>query len=176
MSPSRASRIRLPASRSSIRVLLRSAASRTGPEPCVDVSMVAEKSHARWVDRFAGKHVRLDLTGDPALACITEPELTVVLDNLLANAFKFVPDDGTCAIELGASEGRVIVAVQDDGPGVPPEALETIFERFATGGVPESSFGIGLALCRRIIEERSGTLRAESRDAGSRFIVDLPGC
>jgi two-component system sensor histidine kinase ChvG len=78
----------------------------------------------------------------------------------------------------------LIVTVDDDGPGIPPENLETIFERFYTSRPKGKAFGgnsgLGLSIARQIVEAHGGTMRAENRqDAegkviGARFRIDLP--
>ena len=82
----------------------------------------------------------------------------------------------------------MLITIEDDGPGIPPHALERIFERFYTDR-PESGFGqnsgLGLSISRQIVEAHRGTIRAENRYAseqsegedkrlGARFIVRLP--
>jgi two-component system sensor histidine kinase ChvG len=77
-----------------------------------------------------------------------------------------------------------VVFVDDDGPGIPPENLETVFERFYTSRPKGTAFGgnsgLGLSIARQIVEAQGGTLRAENRtDAageriGARFVVRLP--
>ena len=86
--------------------------------------------------------------------------------------------------DLRASRGRLLVTVEDDGPGVPPENLESIFERFYTARPKGQAFGghsgLGLSIARQIIEAHSGEIHAENRVTddgavqGARFVVALP--
>jgi len=81
-------------------------------------------------------------------------------------------------------DNRVVFIVDDEGPGIPQDNLETVFERFYTQRPKGASFGshsgLGLAICRQIITAHRGTIHAENRlDAdgsilGARFIVDVP--
>jgi two-component system, OmpR family, sensor histidine kinase ChvG len=69
--------------------------------------------------------------------------------------------------------------VEDDGPGIPPESLETIFQRFYTSRPPEQGFGknsgLGLSIARQIVTGHGGRIWAENRETGgARFIVELP--
>jgi two-component system sensor histidine kinase KdpD len=101
-----------------------------------------------------------------------------VLANLLENAAKYTPAGSR--IEIGAAikdATRLAVWVQDNGPGLPPGREEEIFEKFERGD-PESAtpgVGLGLAICRAIVGEHSGTIRAEARPGGgARFVIELP--
>jgi PAS domain S-box-containing protein len=101
-----------------------------------------------------------------------------ILMNLLGNAVKFTPDGGK--IELSAQQaGDVVrVAVQDSGPGIPPEEQKLIFEAFyrlrQTGKAAEGT-GLGLAITQRLVELQGGSLGLESQPgAGSRFFFTLP--
>jgi len=131
---------------------------------------------------FEGRPPGLELGPLPAaLPLQLDPEkLRTVLDNLLENAFKYaLPDSGPVTLTAADGEAAVTFAVDDDGPGIPEEALGSVFEPFfrvdpsrsrKTGG-----FGLGLPLCKRIVEAHGGTIRAERRPGrGSRFVVTLP--
>jgi signal transduction histidine kinase len=69
-----------------------------------------------------------------------------------------------------------VLAVRDQGPGIAPEDLETVFERFARlPSLNERGLGLGLYICRQIIEAHGGTIRAESQlGQGTTFVVELP--
>jgi two-component system sensor histidine kinase ChvG len=108
-----------------------------------------------------------------------------VIRNLIDNAITFSPEDGTIRIALSVSEtGRLKLTVDDDGPGIPPDNLETIFKRFYTerpaGAEFGSHSGLGLAISRQIVDVHGGDIRAENRCdtdggvTGARFIVTLP--
>jgi PAS domain S-box-containing protein len=99
--------------------------------------------------------------------------------NLLGNAIKFSPRGGRieCAAECRA--GSVLFRVKDEGRGIPPEKLETIFERFvqvdASDAREKGGTGLGLAICRSIVEQHGGRVWAESEPGrGSTFYVQLP--
>lgn len=99
--------------------------------------------------------------------------------NLLGNAVKFSPRGGR--IEFGAEcrAGSVLFRVKDEGRGIPPEKLETIFERFvqvdASDAREKGGTGLGLAICRSIVEQHGGRVWAESEGGrGSTFYVQLP--
>ena len=85
---------------------------------------------------------------------------------------------------LDREAGGAVVFVDDDGPGIPPENLETVFERFYTSRPKGTAFGgnsgLGLSIARQIVEAQGGTLAAENRTypagerIGARFVVRLP--
>ena len=131
-------------------------------------------------------HVRFkDFDGlEPPLVIGRETPLSQVFRNLIDNARSFSAPEGEVRIGLRRERGRVMVTVEDDGPGIPPENLETVFERFYTSRPKGSAFGgnsgLGLSIARQIIEAHNGVIRAENRlDSdgavlGARFIVVLP--
>ena len=102
-----------------------------------------------------------------------------MLTNLIENAMKFSPQGGTISVE-GAVEGdEVLVSVADQGIGIPETDQLRIFERFyrvsesGTGGVPGT--GLGLHICRILIQAHGGRIWVESRAGeGSRFTFSLP--
>jgi two-component system sensor histidine kinase ChvG len=131
--------------------------------------------------------------GKPLLAAGREGPLGQVFRNLIDNARSFSPPGGEVRISVGSDryDGARFVAIQveDDGPGIPPENLETVFQRFYTnrpkGHAPGGAAfgghsGLGLAIARQIVEAHSGRLQAENRVGpkgeiqGARFTVLLP--
>jgi two-component system sensor histidine kinase ChvG len=112
-----------------------------------------------------------------------EGPLSRVFINLVENAITFSPEGGTVTVSLsrlGSPPGQIRVEVTDEGPGIPTENLETIFERFYTQRPAGSAFGshsgLGLAIARQIITAHGGRIRASNRSdrSGARFTVDLP--
>jgi two-component system sensor histidine kinase ChvG len=112
-----------------------------------------------------------------------------VIDNFIDNARSFSPPDGTVRVTGRRLRNQVEIAVEDDGPGVRPDALEKIFERFYTDR-PEHGFGqnsgLGLSISKQIVEAHGGRIWAENRIAatlgpdgqpqvlGARFVIRLP--
>jgi signal transduction histidine kinase len=99
--------------------------------------------------------------------------------NLVDNAIKYSPADGDVTVSLYERESAVEIVVADQGPGIPPEQLDRIFERFyrVAGNASRTvgGAGIGLAISRWIAQAHGGDIRVESGiGAGSRFIVTLP--
>jgi two-component system, OmpR family, sensor histidine kinase ChvG len=111
-----------------------------------------------------------------------ESRLGQVMDNLVNNARSFSPKGGTVRITCRRLKNEMEIVVDDDGPGIRPEALARIFDRFYTDR-PEHGFGqnsgLGLSISKQIVEGHGGRVWAENRVnrdtvAGARFIVRLP--
>jgi two-component system, chemotaxis family, sensor kinase Cph1 len=111
----------------------------------------------------------------PAIRCDGE-RIVQVLSNLLGNALKYTPRGGSVRISVERCESGVSVAVEDNGPGIAPEDLPHLFQRFYRSPRRlEHGIGLGLAIARAIVEHHQGTITVESQlDAGSRFIFTLP--
>lgn len=105
--------------------------------------------------------------------------LAQMLTNLLDNAIRFTPAGGIVRVEASSNDGGMEISVADDGPGIPAQDLERIFERFyqvdrARG--PRRGSGLGLAIAREIVHAHGGSIRAASEGPGkgSTFTVWLP--
>lgn len=102
-----------------------------------------------------------------------------VIDNLLSNAVKYSPPGSVVRVSLQCSSGGAhIICVRDQGPGIPEGERDKLFKDFGrlsvrpTGG--EKSTGLGLAICRKIVEAHGGTITAENFSGGCEFRVTLP--
>lgn len=144
------------------------------------VGGLIEQRQARGTER----DIRLTLKR-PAKAQLTvsgeDARLERVFANLIDNAVSFSPDGGLIAVTIAVDGPEVIVRVDDEGPGVPPEAREAVFERFHSVRPEGEAFGrhsgLGLAIARTIVEAHLGTIRVLGRGArkpGARFEVRLP--
>jgi two-component system, OmpR family, sensor histidine kinase SaeS len=123
-----------------------------------------------------GLRLRTELGDAGAASC--SPRLTRVLQNLLQNAIRHTPADGTVVVRARQADDGVELEVEDTGEGIAPDAVDRVFEPFWRGDAARSSegSGLGLALARRIVESLGGRIEVESAPArGSRFAVTLPG-
>src|SRR5207244_6533536 len=92
-------------------------------------------------------------------------------------ALKFTPADGAVTVATAVDGGHVSIAVRDTGPGIAPDVLPHIFERFYQGDVAraETGAGLGLAIAKALVEGQHGTIAVESHvGQGSIFTVTLP--
>jgi signal transduction histidine kinase len=99
-----------------------------------------------------------------------------VLRVLLDNAVRHTPPGSTVTLRTETTPRGASVVVSDNGPGIPPELLERIFERFYRGpGAAARGTGLGLAIARELAERMGGRLLATSGPEGTRFTLELPG-
>ncbi|MCH2163253.1 MAG: sensor histidine kinase [Marinovum sp.] len=137
--------------------------------------------------RKKGVEFIADLPEQPIMVHGLEARLAQVFVNLISNAISFCDDGDAIRIWARQRETRVLVVVEDTGPGVPDEALGKIFKRFYSHR-PETDFGnnsgLGLAISKQIVEAHGGVIWAEnirpteaditSEPLGARFVVGLP--
>jgi two-component system, OmpR family, sensor kinase len=168
----------------------------------VDLSRLAidVTSDARVARR--DHHWRLDLPSDPIMVRGDEHRLHQVLANLMSNAGKHTPGGSTItvALRVGQSEGdpapggamlergvrpaapRVELSITDDGPGIPPELLPDLFERFTRGDTSRArdleaagkSTGLGLAIVDAVVAAHGGSITVTSQPGQTRFAIYLP--
>ena len=124
----------------------------------------------------AGKDIALGTECGPLdaeIPCDRERVLQVV-SNLVGNALAFAPRGGHVTIRLALREGNAEVSVSDDGPGIPPEDLPHVFDRYWKSR-SRAGTGLGLAIARGIVDAHGGKIRVESRvGEGSTFTFTLP--
>jgi signal transduction histidine kinase len=148
--------------------------SQAAVEP-VDVREVVETTleQVRPLLRQHRAEVRIDVRRQ---AMADPPKLRQVLEHLIENAVKYAPPGTTIRIESELVEGIVRIAVTDEGPGIPPEWRERIFEPYARRDTHTArGSGIGLYAAKRLVESMDGRLWVEPAEPhGARFVVALP--
>jgi len=104
--------------------------------------------------------------------------LEQVIMNLLTNALKFTPPEGTIRVEVDGDGDAVTIAVCDSGPGVPPDERQFLFEPFSQAAAGQQATtpgtGLGLVICRRLVEAHEGRMWLDDTEVGCRFVVSLP--
>jgi PAS domain S-box-containing protein len=125
--------------------------------------------------------LRVQQPDEPVYVQGDSTRLTQVLQNLLVNAAKYTPDAGQIEVRVAANEQFAYLTVQDNGRGIAPEHLQSIFQLFmqaesGTSAAAEAGLGIGLTLARSLVEMHGGTIEARSAGLGqgSTFTVRLP--
>ena len=133
----------------------------------------------RFTEIAHGASVALvsDLPPD-SIVLARDERIGQVIRNLIDNAISFTPPNGAVTIRAQRHAHIARIFVEDDGPGIPPENLESIFERFYTERAGENfgkNSGLGLSIARQITKRAGGRIWAENRrEGGARFVVELP--
>ena len=149
------------------------------PEPQA-VAVLVEQARTTFLSGGGRPAIRVNLPPDLPRVLADERRVVQVLNNLLSNASRFSPESSP--IEVGAVRDGIEVAiwVADEGRGVAPERLPHLFRRYGDdgGGQPgrEAGFGLGLAICKGVVEAHGGRIRAESAGPGlgTRITFTLP--
>ncbi|MDH5596461.1 MAG: ATP-binding protein [Candidatus Peregrinibacteria bacterium] len=141
-----------------------------------DLIPLIEKAYADFAPIMKEKGLDFSLlinTKGKVLAQIDPPQMRQVLHNLLTNASKFTPRGGKVELVLGGEKEKVIMCVADSGAGIPDNMKKTIFNKFRTKSAG-SGIGLGLYLCKKIIELHKGKIWVEdSAFGGTEMCVQL---
>lgn len=142
---------------------------------------LGEDAHSKGIDYIT------DMPSDPIMIHGLEPRLAQVFVNLITNAISFCEEGDAIRVWARKRENRVLVVIEDTGPGIPDQALSKIFKRFYSQRPDEhfgNNSGLGLAISKQIIEAHGGVIWAEnirpteaditSEPLGARFVVGLP--
>ncbi|WP_157155172.1 MULTISPECIES: HAMP domain-containing sensor histidine kinase [unclassified Diaminobutyricimonas] len=120
----------------------------------------------------------LDLPETPITVTGDHGRLHQAVVNLLTNARVHTPAGTLVSVAAATADGHAVISVADNGPGIDPELLPTLFERFVRGDSSRSraagSTGLGLAIVRAVIERHGGTVGVTSSPSGTRFELHLP--
>ena len=146
----------------------------------VDLVELVEEAIEQYRPLADSRRVGLQLVR-PAQPMVTSGDrqrLMQVISNLLANAVKFTPQDGSVVARIALSGNMITVGVEDTGPGIPPEAISALFQRYVRvdrAVRKVEGTGLGLMIVREIVEAHGGTVGVDSEEGkGSRFWFRLP--
>jgi signal transduction histidine kinase len=149
------------------------------PESC-DLRSLCQQVAEEQMETTA-RVIALDLPRKPLAAVIDCSRIEQVLTNLVTNAIKYSPPEAPISVALRRQGSKAHISVRDEGPGIQPDALAHVFERFYR--VPgaqvlsgsASGLGLGLYICKSLIERHGGQIGAESKPGrGSTFWFTLP--
>jgi two-component system OmpR family sensor kinase len=149
------------------------------PGPPLDIAALASEVSTRLLPLAKACHVSITCEGEPSITSGSPERLALVISNLVENAIHHGREGGSIVVTTYQDEGMVLLQVSDDGPGIPPEGLHHVFERFyradksRTGS--QGRYGLGLAICLGLVEAESGSISVESQlGKGTCFTVKLP--
>jgi PAS domain S-box-containing protein len=148
----------------------------------VELSSVVQQAVevARPLVDTAGHHLTVDLPDEPIYLYADRARLAQLFGNLLNNSCKYTRPEGRVSLSAERAGDEVVVTVKDNGAGIPPDKLESIFDMFmqvdSTSDRSQGGLGIGLTLVKRLTEMHGGSIEARSagEGQGSEFIVRLP--
>ncbi len=149
------------------------------PEPS-EVAVLVEGARSTFLSAGGRHTVLIDLPPDLPRVMADRRRIVQVLNNLLFNAARHSPDSAPIRVEAERDGSHVAVSVQDEGRGVAPERLPHLFRRYALdgedGGRAAAGMGLGLIICRGLVEAHGGRIRAESGGTGqgARFTFTIP--
>ncbi|WP_374702150.1 sensor histidine kinase [Herbaspirillum sp. B65] len=146
------------------------------PRAPVDLLAVA----AMVLEELAGLALKkgidlgLETTLESALVNGNEAQLGGLLMNLIDNALRYTPQGGKVTVGLEKKRSQVIITVSDNGPGIPAEVRERVFERFYRNAAPDQpGSGLGLAIVREIVQASQGSIRLDAPAQGSGLVATV---
>jgi len=142
----------------------------------VDIAQVVDNVTKNLALKIKERHAKIDFSGLPVILA-DETQMIQLFQNLIANAIKFSPDDPVITITSELNGNGYWFAVKDHGLGIEPQYFERIFQIFQRLQSREKydGTGIGLAICKRIVERHGGKIWLESEPGkGSTFFFTIP--
>ncbi|SDW70727.1 cell wall metabolism sensor histidine kinase WalK [Paenibacillus sp. CF384] len=143
----------------------------------LDIRKTIEETIRQFEARGQRESIAIVGTGGdkPLVAEVDANRLKQVFINVLDNALKFTPRNGTITVSADQDDGMARVRIQDTGSGIPPEDLPHVTEKFYKGTSQRSGSGLGLAICKEIVELHGGSFRVESTvGEGTAVTIALP--
>lgn len=139
-----------------------------------DVGVLVEEVARDSEAELSAKGQSIEIEGSASLSA--DPKIIrSALSNLVRNAVKFTPRDGTIHVRIKPSSARVVIEVEDACGGLPPDAAKKLFDPFVQVGIDRSGFGLGLAICKQAAEAHGGEIRVHDLPSrGCVFVLDLP--
>ena len=161
----------------SMLVLARVGEDQPDLEPVL-IDRVANRAVARHSDVFPSREISIEDRSASALVDGHEPWIAQVIGNMVGNAEKYSPPEGTIAVTVDNDGDNVLVRVLDDGPGIAQEDAPFVFDPFyraAHAAQASGGLGLGLAVCKRLIDLQGGQIWALTRpQGGAEFGFSMP--
>lgn len=151
--------------------------SKTGLEKRkVNVEKLLEEAYDDCSILAKDRRIKFSFSSEKCLVFGSADKLKEVLLNLISNALRYTPPGGTISLSARILDDEIEIAVTDTGSGISRKNLPHVFERlYKIGNNGSEGTGLGLYICRQIIEVHGGTITAESKpEEGSRFVIRLP--
>ena len=150
------------------------------PKPA-EVPTLVDQARTTFLSGGGKQTIRIDLPPDLPRVLVDERRIVQVLNNLFSNASRHAHDSTAIYVDAASDGVHVAVSVADEGPGVPPEQLPHLFRKYADVGSGDGSrrirgVGLGLAICKGLVEAHGGRIRAESGrlGRGTRITFTVP--
>lgn len=145
----------------------------------IDISEILQYCVSLLLNKAEAKHQQIKLQSKEFILPANREKLWRVISNLISNAIKFSPSGSVIDVQMEATADGVLIKVKDEGIGIPPEMHDKIFDMFTEAKRPgtegEQAFGLGLAICKQIVEGHNGKIWFESSlDHGTTFYLTLP--
>ena len=147
------------------------------PEPA-DIGELVATALQRSADLLKGREVKVEISPDVPMLSLDAVLFEQVLVNLIDNAARYSPPGSSLTIRAGQRANTIEIRILDEGPGIPPDELERVFDRFHRIPAAErrTGTGLGLAICKGFVEALGGTIRAGNRTdrQGAIMTVSFP--
>ncbi len=142
----------------------------------VEVAVLIDE--ARGTSRAAGggSNIRIELPPELPPVMADRRRIVQVMINLLSNAARYSPESQIIQVSAGLTGTHIAISVSDQGRGIPADRLPHLFRKFSSSGDPRGDYGLGLAICKGIVDAHGGRIWAESKgpDLGATFTFTLP--
>jgi signal transduction histidine kinase len=140
----------------------------------ITISQVIEETVALFEGRAADEGICRVTEVPNDLPAAPSPELGEVMNNLLKNALEAMSEGGRLEVRARQEESTVKIAVSDTGPGIPDDVQERVFEPFVTSRAKKSGTGLGLTVCKDIMDRMGGHISLSSSEGGTTFELTVP--
>ncbi len=140
----------------------------------VDLSRLLESCASGWFDQAMQRHIDLGFEANPAVVLGSEWMLREMLSNLIDNAMRYTQDGGTITVRSGLAHDHPFIEVEDNGPGIPADQQNRIFERFyrINGTIPEGS-GLGLAIVKEVADRHAAVVELKTSSSKTGTLIRI---